>query len=227
MDAWGPEPDPREETAKLSGGSDAAGEVQAGSQLSFDSYFSCHEISGGDDIVQGDFDVDGFTGPHHPFELGSVDAGRHRNHRAVLRGELAEQDRSALQACLAEDDTGYQGVVGEVTLEKELVRLKGLAAMDGLFGLLDDFIDQEHRLAVRDLLLDLFQVHGGGGHGGCVCGCRGGDRWFGFLVAGVRLPGASDRRVGLGFLAAPRCRWRYVRPDRRRVLGLLAGCRRG
>jgi hypothetical protein len=44
-------------------------------------------------------------------------------------------------------------------LKKKLVWSKRLSAMDRLFRLANDFIDQKHRFPVRNELLDLFGVH--------------------------------------------------------------------
>lgn len=74
----------------LAGGRDAAGEIQSGGELSLDGYFASHEISGRDDFVEGNFDIDRLARTDHSLEFGSVDSGRYGDHRAVLRGELAQ-----------------------------------------------------------------------------------------------------------------------------------------
>ena len=65
--------------------------------------------------------LDRFARTHHPLELGSVNSSRHRN-RSIVRRELAQQDRTALQAAFAQDDARNQWEVWKMPLQEKFVR---------------------------------------------------------------------------------------------------------
>jgi hypothetical protein len=79
----------------------------------------------------------------------------------LVRGDIGQQDRAALQAAFAKDDAWDQWEVREVPLEEEFIRLKRLDAMDRRVGLFENFIDKQHGLAVRNESLDLGSGHRG------------------------------------------------------------------
>lgn len=124
--------------------------------------FSGHKVRSRNDFVQRHFDVHSFAGTHHAFEFGPVDSCCD-GYNSFGGRDFSEQDRAALQAALAEDNTGNEGEVWEVALEEEFVGLKRLSAVDSIFVLREYFVDQQHWFAVWDDRFDFGLLHQGHG----------------------------------------------------------------
>ena len=91
---------------------------------------------------------------------GVFDAGE--DHELVVAvGDLGEQERAAgLGDGFDHEDAGHDGVVGEVAREVRLVDGDVLDGDDALLRLhLDDAVDEQERVAVREDGHDLDDVH--------------------------------------------------------------------
>src|SRR5690606_6606840 len=99
------------------------------------------------------------SGRHRAAELHAVD--RHEVHHLRFRViEVVHQEHSAgLRHSLDDQHTGHDRVPREVALEERLVDGDVLDADNSTVGLdLDDPIDQEERVAMRDHLHDLGDI---------------------------------------------------------------------
>jgi hypothetical protein len=69
--------------------------------------------------------------------------------------QMCKENRAALQTAFAEDHSRHEREVRKVSLEEEFVGRESLRAMDCRVGLLQDFVDQEHRFTMGNHGLDL------------------------------------------------------------------------
>jgi len=101
-------------------------------------------------LGQLDLDPHRVAGLDHVAELDVVRPRRHRDLARLITHELRQQHGAGLHARLAEDHAWRDREVGVVAAEPELVAGEPLAADDPRLVLLDDLVDQEEGLPVRD-----------------------------------------------------------------------------
>ena len=138
---------------ELCGLRDTAGEFESSGQFTLDRDFSGHEVSLRNNFVQRDFDTNRIAWSHHLLELDAIEPGSD-GHGTVLRSFASEQNRAGLESTFAEDDTGDEWEVWEMTLQKKLVARKPLGANDLVLGLLDYLVYKEHGGTMRNKRFD-------------------------------------------------------------------------
>ena len=149
------------EAAGLGRGDERAGDGGLAGDLAFDGGDAAHLAGVGTPVEDGDFDAELVAGDDGAAEFGGVDAGE--DHELVLAvGDLGEQQRAAgLRDGLDHQDAGHDGVVGEVAGEVRLVGGDVLDGDDARLALhLDDAVDEQEGIAVREDGHDLDDVHG-------------------------------------------------------------------
>ena len=96
---------------------------------------------------------------HHTFEADVVDAGGH-GHFAVRTREMpGQQDRPALHGRFAQQHAGHQGMARIMAREEILLAAESLDADDPRVAPLDDLVDQQKRVAVRNGGEDFLLIH--------------------------------------------------------------------
>ena len=210
-------------------GNDRAHDGGLADDLALDGYDALHSDGVGAPVEHLHLDAELIAGNDRAAELGGIDAGE--DHQLVVAvGDLGEQERAAgLGDGFDHEDAGHDGVVGEVALELGLVERDVFDGDDALLALdLDDAVDEEEGIAMRQEGHDLEDVHGLRDAGG-VAVAVGATTGFSVdsVMAALSINCASRVLEGLGRIDLLKCsiflrerRWlgrsRCARPPHKR-----------
>src|SRR5256712_7317848 len=114
-------------------------------------------------------------GKHWPLETGIVDAGEEEQRFGVvaLAARHVGEDRRHLRHRLDDEHARHHRIAGKVALEKRLVQRHVLDGLDALPHVaLEHAVDQQERIAMRQVTHDLVDIHGRHDHVSSVSRAR-------------------------------------------------------
>ena len=144
-------------------GDDLAHDGGVAYELTVDGDSAAHLYGSAAPVEDGDLDAELIAGGDGAAEAGVFDAGKDHELGVTVGDLIEEQSAACLSDGFDHEDAGHDGVVGEVALEVRLVDGDVLDGDDALPALdLDDTVDKEEGIAMRQEGHDFEDVHRGG-----------------------------------------------------------------
>lgn len=151
------------------GGGEAVGEFAHergfGDGLAVDGGDALHFGNGGFEADHFHFDAELIAGDDGPAEFGVFNGSEKHELAARVRGQFRDQYARDLGHGFNDENTRHDGETREVTEEMRLIDGDVFDADDGIFRHVDDAVDHQHGVAMREDFRDLLDFYGCHGKG--------------------------------------------------------------